>query len=139
LKIIDLVKFDFILYPDNIATPIAASMGDICTITILALISDFLFKLSEENQWLSGTALFVILLSAPLMGFIARRNRYTKSVILSGWAPILVAVIIEQPRDIVMDKASDKYNVISTFQSLVNGIKFYRFKLTQNYKLNIFT
>jgi hypothetical protein len=60
LKIIDLVKFDFILYPDNIATPIAASMGDICTITILALISDFLFKLSEENQWLSGTALFVI-------------------------------------------------------------------------------
>jgi hypothetical protein len=60
-------------------------------------------------------------------------------VILSGWAPILVAVIIEQPRDIVMDKASDKYNVISTFQSLVNGIKFYRFKLTQNYKLNIFT
>jgi solute carrier family 41 len=108
-------------------------MADIFTITILALISDFLFKLSDENQWLSGTALFVILLFAPLMAFIARRNRYTKSVILSGWAPILVSVIIEQPGGIVMDKAFDKYNVISTFQPLVNGIEFYRFKLTQNY------
>ncbi|CAG2173785.1 unnamed protein product [Oppiella nova] len=66
--------------------------------------------------------LVAFLLSAPITGFIARRNRYTRSVILTGWTPILGAVIIEQPGGLVMENAFDKYDVMSTFQPLVNGI-----------------
>ncbi|CAG2114216.1 unnamed protein product, partial [Medioppia subpectinata] len=109
--------------PDNIATPIAASMGDVCTISILAIISDFLYKNTINGRiWIAVVVLTVLLLSAPITGFIARRNRYTKSVILTGWTPILGAVIIEQPGGLVMESAFDKYDVMSTFQPLVNGI-----------------
>jgi len=108
---------------DNIATPIAASMGDVCTITILALISDFLYKNSDNYQWLPGVMLVGLLMMAPILGYVARKNRYTRSVILTGWTPILGAVILEQPGGIVMENAFDKYDVMSTFQPLVNGIK----------------
>ncbi len=123
---------------DNIATPIAASMGDVCTITLLALISDFLFKQSDGNHWLPGTALVALLMFAPIMGYIARKNRYTRSVILTGWTPILGAVILEQPGGIVMENAFDKYDVLSTFQPLVNGIanKLFLHEIKFNNKFN---
>jgi solute carrier family 41 len=113
-------------------------MGDVCTITLLALISDFLFKQSDGNYWLPGTALVVLLMFAPIMGYIARKNRYTRSVILTGWTPILGAVILEQPGGIVMENAFDKYDVLSTFQPLVNGIanKLFLHEIKFNNKFN---
>jgi len=35
--------------PDNIATPIAASLGDLTTLAILASIGGFLFKIIGKN------------------------------------------------------------------------------------------
>jgi len=90
---------------------------------MLALISDFFYKNYDKYQWLPGVALIGLLMLAPLLGYIARKNRYTRSVILTGWTPILGAVILEQPGGIVMENAFDKYDVMSTFQPLVNGIK----------------
>ncbi|XP_054165098.1 solute carrier family 41 member 3-like [Oppia nitens] len=109
--------------PDNIATPVAASMGDVCTISILAVISDFMYKQTISGRlWIPVLILALLLLLAPITGYIARQNRYTKSVIVTGWVPILGAVIIEQPGGLVMGDAFDKYDVMSTFQPLVNGI-----------------
>jgi len=34
----------FNIYPDNVATPIAASMGDLITITLLSWIASLLFE-----------------------------------------------------------------------------------------------
>jgi solute carrier family 41 len=36
--------------PDNIATPIAASLGDLTTLAVLASIGGFLFKIIGENR-----------------------------------------------------------------------------------------
>jgi solute carrier family 41 len=36
--------------PDNIATPIAASLGDLTTLTILASIGGFLFRIIGMNR-----------------------------------------------------------------------------------------
>jgi solute carrier family 41 len=36
--------------PDNIATPIAASLGDLTTLAILASIGGFLFKIIGRNR-----------------------------------------------------------------------------------------
>jgi hypothetical protein len=58
-----------------------------------------------------------------MMAFIARRSIFTQSVILTGWTPIIGAVIIEQPGGVVMSNALSNYEVMSTFQPLVNGMK----------------
>lgn len=38
--------------PDNIATPIAASLGDLITLSILALVSSFFYR-HKDNQYLT--------------------------------------------------------------------------------------
>ena len=74
--------------PDNIATPIAASLGDFTTLILLAYISHMLFIFSS-NPWLSKVLLIFLLLLIPLWVVIARRNYYTRPVLLNGWIPIL--------------------------------------------------
>lgn len=99
-------------------------MGDVCTITILGLIGDnFYYQCRDGREWIAYVTLIVLLLMAPVMGCVARRNRYTRSVIVTGWTPILGAVIIEQPGGVVMDRAFRAYDSMSTFQPLVNGIE----------------
>nr|XP_046918261.1 solute carrier family 41 member 3-like [Dermatophagoides farinae] len=107
--------------PDNISTPVAASMGDVCTISILAHVGQYLYELQYGRQ-IQITLMVLCLCAAPVFGVFARRNRWTKSVIYSGWTAILGAVIIEQPGGVVMEKAFQNYKVMSTFQPLVNGI-----------------
>jgi hypothetical protein len=50
-----------------------------------------------------------------------RKNIYTRAVILTGWTPIVGAVIIEQPSGVVMDNAFSNYDVMLTFHLLVDG------------------
>ena len=58
----------------------------------------------------------------PLLFYIARSNRFTKSSIVTGWVAILSAIVVEQPGGLVMASAFERYPTISTIQPLVNGI-----------------
>ncbi len=89
----------------------------------MAEVSDFIFVHSVDI-WLPITILGVVVVFAPTMAFIARRNIFTHAVILTGWTPIICAVVMEQPGGVVMEDAFSNYDVMSTFQPLVNGMKF---------------
>ena len=94
-------------------------MGDVCSIAILANIMNWLYKMKSRPVQISLIVVFISI--APIFGYFARRNRYTRSVIYTGWSAILGAVIVEQPGGMVMQSAFEKFKVLSTFQPLVNG------------------
>ena len=52
--------------PDNIATPIAASLGDLTTLSLLAGVSMLLFRAIETQVWLAPTIIAVFLVLTPL-------------------------------------------------------------------------
>lgn len=105
---------------DNISIPVAASMGDVCSIAILAVISQKMYDL--KNQYFQMGLILAFIAITPIYGYFARINRFSKSVIVTGWAAILGAVIVEQPGGMVMQSAFERYKVLSTFQPLVNGM-----------------
>ena len=96
-------------------------MGDVCSITILALIMRALYNGLPNSKYLQIGLMVSFLSIAPIYGYFARQNRYSRSVIITGWTAILGAVIVEQPGGIVMQSAFEQYKVLSTFQPLVNG------------------
>lgn len=95
-------------------------MGDVCTIAILAYVSRFLYRLPDA-QYYQISLTVLCLCTAPIFGYFARRSRWTRSVIYTGWTAILGAVIIEQPGGVVMESAFQNYKVMATFQPIVNG------------------
>ncbi|CAB3379647.1 Hypothetical predicted protein [Cloeon dipterum] len=94
----------FNINPDNVATPIAASMGDLITLTLLAWISSLLFEAIETQPWLAPLIIGFCLLLTPIWAWLCRQNKHTKEVLSSGWTPVVLAM------------------GIAVFQPVINGV-----------------
>ena len=100
----------------------AASLGDVCSLSILAFTSRSLYRLYSRAQAPKLISLLaLVLLAAAISAAVARRCRHTSTVILTGWTAILGAVLVEQPGGMVMEEAIGRYRLLAALQPLVNG------------------
>ncbi|KAM6343895.1 solute carrier family 41 member 3 isoform 7-T8 [Alca torda] len=81
--------------PDNVATPIAASLGDLITLSLLAGISSTLFKYIDM-KYLSPLICAVFIVMIPLWVAIAKQSPSLAEVLKSGWQPVIVAMSISR-------------------------------------------
>lgn len=110
--------------PDNIASPVAASLGDMTTAALLAVIAHSIYQYSE-NQRLPYLALVITLLflgMLPVWVCIARSNPYTSSVITKGWTPIVIAVFISFCGGFILEHGKSRFSRLPVFQPVINGV-----------------
>uniref|UniRef100_A0A8D0CN63 Solute carrier family 41 member n=1 Tax=Scleropages formosus TaxID=113540 RepID=A0A8D0CN63_SCLFO len=89
--------------PDNVATPIAASLGDLITLSLLAGVSSALFQ--YRGVWyLSPLVCGLFLILIPLWVVLARRSPHIREVLTSGWQPVIVAMSISSFGGLILDK-----------------------------------
>ncbi|NXT05473.1 S41A1 protein, partial [Prunella fulvescens] len=82
--------------PDNVATPIAASLGDLITLALLSGISWGLYKELESKAYVNPLVCAFFLSLLPIWIIIARRNSATREVLSSGWEPVIIAMAISR-------------------------------------------
>lgn len=109
------------LNPDNIATPIAASLGDLTTLALLAGVSSLLFN-TMDLVWLSPLVVCVFLAFIPLWVYLSRRNPYTKDVLCTGWVPVICAMGISSVGGCILDAAVTRFSGLAVFQPVINGV-----------------
>ncbi|CAF0806451.1 unnamed protein product [Adineta steineri] len=108
--------------PDNIATPIAASLGDLTTLSILAGIGGFLFQIIDNYTWLPIITTILFLFLIPVWIMIIIKNEYVKDVLIHGWTPIIAAMFISSAGGIILDFAIQTLRGIAVFQPVINGV-----------------
>ncbi|XP_057273526.1 solute carrier family 41 member 3 isoform X3 [Pezoporus wallicus] len=81
--------------PDNVATPIAASLGDFITLSLLAAFSSGLFKYIDI-KCLSPLICTFFIVMIPLWVSVAKQSPSVAEVLKSGWLPVIVAMIISR-------------------------------------------
>nr|XP_053638471.1 solute carrier family 41 member 1-like isoform X2 [Cherax quadricarinatus] len=108
--------------PDNVATPIAASLGDLTTLGLLAWIASVLYASKESDIWLSPLIVVCYLLSLPLWVWLAARNKHTREVLYSGWTPVISAMMISSMGGLILDFTVSNYKGIAVFQPVINGV-----------------
>ncbi|XP_041048052.1 solute carrier family 41 member 1 isoform X4 [Carcharodon carcharias] len=109
--------------PDNVATPIAASLGDLITLSLLATISHSLFTHMNLVYLAPGLCvLFIILI--PVWVVIAWKSPQTREVLKSGWQPVLVAMSISSVGGLILDKTvtNPKFEGMAVFTPVINGV-----------------
>ncbi|XP_008170926.2 solute carrier family 41 member 1 [Chrysemys picta bellii] len=110
--------------PDNVATPIAASLGDLITLALLSGISWGLYIELEDKVYVNPLvcAFFIALL--PLWIIIAKRNPVTREVLYSGWEPVIIAMAISSVGGLILDKTVSDPNFagIAVFTPVINGV-----------------
>lgn len=108
--------------PDNVATPIAASLGDLTTLAVLSWIASMLFEAIGQNHWLAPAVITGCLGLTPVWGYIAASNRFTKEVLSSGWTPVISSMVISSAGGLILDFTVSNFKGIAVFQPVINGV-----------------
>uniref|UniRef100_A0A667XFY4 Solute carrier family 41 member n=1 Tax=Myripristis murdjan TaxID=586833 RepID=A0A667XFY4_9TELE len=102
--------------PDNVATPMAASFGDLITLAFLAC-----FKLYSYVLYLVGLV-FVSLI--PLWVVVSSKHPASCILLRTGWEPIITAMIISSIGGLILDKTVSDPNLagVIVYAPVINGI-----------------
>uniref|UniRef100_A0AAV2L3I3 Solute carrier family 41 member n=1 Tax=Knipowitschia caucasica TaxID=637954 RepID=A0AAV2L3I3_KNICA len=84
------------LNPDNVATPMAASCGDIITLALLACFSQWVHTLMEQNPFVLFLVDFAIVCLIPVWIIICSKHPDTLILLRTGWEPIITAMVISR-------------------------------------------
>ncbi|XP_065283248.1 solute carrier family 41 member 1-like isoform X3 [Dermacentor albipictus] len=109
------------LNPDNVAAPIAASLGDLTTLTLLSTISSRLLVWKDSPLMTPGVVALSLLL-LPLWFFLAFKHENTRSVLKVGWPPILAAVMVSSFGGYILDFSVVRFEGIALHLSAVNAV-----------------
>nr|XP_020670819.1 solute carrier family 41 member 3 isoform X4 [Pogona vitticeps] len=109
--------------PDNVATPIAASLGDLITLSLLAGISSTLFK-HIDVRYLSPMICAIFIVMIPLWIAIARQSPPIAEVLKSGWQPVIVAMATSSLGGLILDKTitNPNFEGMAVFTPVINGV-----------------
>lgn len=107
--------------PDNVATPIAASLGDVTTLALLAAISSYFYSL-KDNHVPSSMTVGIFLILVPVWGYLSYKNSYVKQVLYSGWIPVIMAVVITSVGGYILELSVSEFEGITIFQPVINGV-----------------
>nr|XP_023017195.1 solute carrier family 41 member 1 isoform X2 [Leptinotarsa decemlineata] len=111
------------LNPDNLATPMAASIGDVVSLATLSMWANFLYSIHDEYPWLmAGILAIYVFVLLPIWVIIVSNNKYTKMILLHGWTPVISALFISGSGGLILDLAVDEFKGYTVFQPIINGI-----------------
>lgn len=112
----------FNINPDNVATPIAASLGDLTTLAVLSYFASLFYMNMDSHIWLMPSLIVLGLCLVPLWAYIASQNKYTREVLFSGWSPVISAMIISSVGGLILDFTVSQYKGVAVFQLVINGV-----------------
>ncbi|XP_037616720.1 solute carrier family 41 member 2 [Sebastes umbrosus] len=110
--------------PDNVATPIAASFGDLITLAILAWISQGLYKCLDTYPYVSSLVCAFFMCLTPLWIVISSKHPASRTLLYSGWEPVITAMFISSIGGLILDKTVSDPNLagIVVYTPVINGI-----------------
>ncbi|CAD7677242.1 unnamed protein product [Nyctereutes procyonoides] len=110
--------------PDNVATPIAASFGDLITLAILAWISQGLYFCLDNYYYISPLVGVFFLALTPIWIIIAAKHPATRTVLHSGWEPVITAMVISSIGGLILDTTVSDPNLVGivVYTPVINGI-----------------
>ncbi|XP_038626981.1 solute carrier family 41 member 3 isoform X4 [Tachyglossus aculeatus] len=108
--------------PDNIAAPIAASLGDLITLVILAAVSSIFYEY-KDCYFLSPLVCCAFISLIPLWIVIAKRNPAILEILKFGWHPIIIAMGISSLGGLILMETISKphFEGMTVFSPVING------------------
>lgn len=140
-----IVMHKFNMNPDNYATAIAASIGDIVTSFMLGIVSQFIFNqtvlipssglastMIEEgvnyyqdlaSPWMAIVIIALFITSFPLWAMVAVQDNICRRVLftIGSWIPIMVAMFISFGAGACLRLGAAAYRHMALFQPLISG------------------
>ncbi|XP_075894009.1 solute carrier family 41 member 2 [Nelusetta ayraudi] len=110
--------------PDNVATPMAASFGDLITLALLAFFGRWAYAIIDSNPFVLYLVDLFFVCLIPLWVFITSKHPASQILLRTGWEPIITAMFISSIGGLILDKTISDPNLegIIVFAPVINGI-----------------
>ncbi|XP_066523660.1 solute carrier family 41 member 2 isoform X2 [Hoplias malabaricus] len=110
--------------PDNIATPIAASVGDLITLGLLAVISKVFFYSIDVSPYIVYVVCVLFLCLTPVWVIISFRHPESRRLLYGGWEPIITSMVISSLGGLILDRAMTDPKLMGAgiYTPVINGI-----------------
>ncbi|XP_057691983.1 solute carrier family 41 member 2 isoform X2 [Corythoichthys intestinalis] len=110
--------------PDNVATPMAASFGDLITLALLACFSQWFYSFIELYSYALYLLDLILLCLMPLWIVMASKHPASRLLLRTGWEPIVTAMVISSIGGLILDKTVSDPNLagIILYAPVINGI-----------------
>jgi len=122
MVIVVILSRNFGINPDNVVTPIAASLVDLITLWMLASIATVLYNAHETKPWLMPLLIGLMIILIPVWAFISYRNEYVSDVLIAGWEPVIAAMVISSGGGFILDMALASNPGVAVFSPVINGV-----------------
>lgn len=106
--------------PDNIASPLAASLGDLMTLVIVGLLGSTLVRF--EGTILATLIFLALLVACAICFFFTLRNTYVRELLSSGWVPLILAMFISSGAGLVLDAFVQRFQGFALLTPIVTGL-----------------
>ncbi|KAF4525303.1 hypothetical protein B566_EDAN014825 [Ephemera danica] len=107
--------------PDNVATPVSASFGDIFALVFLGLSASVLYAHQEIANWLCPIIIVLFLCLLPFWIWVVKKN-CCRDALLNGWSPVLMAMLISTFAGYIFNIVVARSSSVAVFQPVVNGV-----------------
>ncbi|XP_068168876.1 solute carrier family 41 member 2 [Antennarius striatus] len=110
--------------PDNIATPLASSFGDLITLAFLAGFSQWFFSIIDLYSYVLYLVDLLFLCLIPLWIILTSKHPASLILLRTGWEPIITAMLISSIGGVILDKTVSDPNLagIIVYAPVINGI-----------------
>lgn len=108
--------------PDNISAPIAGTLGDFCTLSIVVLVAKGFWALPESVFFMvlpSILCVYPFVAVACCRG--AYRSKYSEEIMKYGWYPILASMLLSNLSGPISQASIEKFKRFALFQVVMNG------------------
>ncbi|KAI9245862.1 hypothetical protein BDA99DRAFT_543509 [Phascolomyces articulosus] len=106
--------------PDNIACPMASSLGDVVTLGILAGCAQAL-SVSVDST-LSLGLFIAMVFSIPFFARAVWKNKHVRELLYSGWSPIIFAMLISSFAGLVLERYVEQYKGLAMLTPILCGL-----------------
>ncbi|KAH7707558.1 divalent cation transporter [Aphelenchoides avenae] len=120
--IVILVAMHFRVNPDNVATPIAAALGDLTNIIVLSYVGMWYYKAHLTAFWINIIICVILLVTVPIFAYAAYQDPATRVLLKSGWTPILISMLISSGGGTILENAMHSFEEMALFGPVINGV-----------------
>lgn len=106
--------------PDNIASPLAASLGDLLTLVLMGLLGSVLVHF--EGTILATLILGGLVIACGSCFVVTYRNAYVRELLTGGWVPLIVAMFISSGAGLVLDHFVLRFQGFALLAPVVTGL-----------------
>ncbi|XP_011474834.1 solute carrier family 41 member 2-like [Oryzias latipes] len=110
--------------PDNVATPMAASFGDLITLSLLAGFSHWFYSLMDFYPYVLYLVNLSYICLIPVWVAVSSKHPASLLLLRSGWEPIVTAMVISSLGGLILDKTVSNQNLsgVVLYAPVINGV-----------------